>query len=325
MKSGLTTLFLICLLLPAAHANASEIVLLDSVGTRASERASTQSFVVRQRTAILDVDSLYGRQDVESIKLRLFDDTEVTTTRVKARKTSTGSFLYSGKLAGVEGGQIILVAVNRNVYASIYLPVKSGARDDRIIYQIRPEDQRVGGALSKGTKVSSSSPVHVIREIHYSWKTTGGAPDNEGKILELVNLERAADGIPILQYDDKLTSAARGHAQDMAQYDYCSHNRRDGSQFWQSIRATGYASSKVAENVAAGISTPEEAFESLMASPTHRANIINAQFTQIGVAHAASRTGVYHNFWAQEFGAGTQKERPSMLSAAEPNRLAFGF
>jgi len=331
VKSGLATLLFICMFLLAAHANSSDIVLVSSGSVKSgSERALGQSKVIRQRTATLDVDGLCGGQNVKSIKLQLFDDTELTAIRVKARRTSSGALLWSGKLVGVEDSQVILVAESRNVFASIYLPAKTGTMNDRIIYQIRPEDQATssGGMLSKGAKTSSDaflSPMHVIREIHYGCQTVDGVPDAEGKIIELVNLERAADGIPVLQFNDKLAATARGHAQDMALYDYCSHDRRDGRQFWQSIRASGYPVSKLAENVAAGLTTPEEAFESLMGSSPHRANIKDPEFTQIGVGHAVSANGVYHHFWAQEFGAGMQQQRASMLSAADLRRKAFGF
>jgi len=313
VKSVLATLLVTCMFLLAAHADSSDIFPLNPGSVKSgSERALGQSKVIRQRKASVDVDGLYSRHNVESIKLQLFDDIELTAIRVKARRTSDGSLIWSGKLAGVEDGQIILVAQSRNIFASIYLPAKTGNGNDLIIYQIRPEEQAIsaGGMLSKGAKTSSAashSPMHVIREIHYGWKTAGGVPDEEGKLIELVNLERAVDGIPVLQFNDKLAAAARRHAQDMAQYDYCSHDRRDGREFWQSIRASGYPTSKLAENVAAGLATPEETFESLMSSPLHWANIIDPEFTQIGVGHAVGPTGVYHHFWAQEFGAGVQR------------------
>ncbi len=203
----------------------------------------------------------------------MFDDTELTAFQVKVQRIPNGSLLWSGKLPGVEDSQIILVVRDRNVFASIYLPARAGKRNERIIYQIRPVDQAIGrtepgGMLSKGAKASSTpdpSPMHVIREIYCGWKTANGVRGEEGKIIELVNLERAADGIPVLQ------------------------------------------------------------FESLMSSPSHRATIIDPDFTQIGVGHTVSLTGAYHHFWAQEFGAGDQRERTSSLGAADSRRIVLSF
>ena len=90
-------------------------------------------------------------------------------------------------------------------------------------------------------------------------------------------------------------------------HDSCSHELSDGEKFWQNVFDSGYPVSQVGENVAAGIATPEEAFECLLSSPGHRANIMNSNYTQIGVSDAVNRAGAYHYFWAQEFGSASAK------------------
>jgi uncharacterized protein YkwD len=78
------------------------------------------------------------------------------------------------------------------------------------------------------------------------------------------------------------------------------HAGSDGST--PAMRATraGYAWRTVGENVATGQSTPEQVVAEWLDSPRHCSNIMDADFTQMGVAFAASASGVY---WAQVFGA----------------------
>ncbi len=155
--------------------------------------------------------------------------------------------------------------------------------------------------------------LHVIREIEssrtFSDHGLGMLLSEESKIIAPLNLERATEGLPILEYNDRLAATGRGHALDMALHDYSSHDRRDGRKFYECVFGNGYPVSKCGENIAVGLATAEEAFECLISSPGHRANIIDSDFTQIGVGHAINQTSRFHHFWAQDFGAGLSKRQ----------------
>jgi hypothetical protein len=126
----------------------------------------------------------------------------------------------------------------------------------------------------------------------------------EEDVLLLVNQERANHGLPPLVMDDRLLTAAQGHALDMATNNFMSHTGSDGSSARDRIVAAGYTGPSWGENVAAGFSTPGSVVSAWMGSPGHRANILNPGFEHIGVGWSWSGATVYGSYWAQSFGGG---------------------
>ncbi|HEY1016990.1 MAG TPA: CAP domain-containing protein [Herpetosiphonaceae bacterium] len=126
------------------------------------------------------------------------------------------------------------------------------------------------------------------------------------QVIALTNQRRAAAGCRALNHSLELSAAASHHSQDMADHDFFSHTGSDGSTPEQRAAAAGYPGFLFgAENVAAGQATPEQVVAAWMASPGHRANILNCQFRAIGVGYAydpADRFGPYHHYWTQAFG-----------------------
>ncbi|HEX2085495.1 MAG TPA: CAP domain-containing protein, partial [Solirubrobacteraceae bacterium] len=99
-------------------------------------------------------------------------------------------------------------------------------------------------------------------------------------ILCLVNAERTARGLRALRLESRLSRASRAHAADMVVNRYFSHDSRDGRTVLQRVKATGYAGRRgaiVGENLGWGsgsFSTPQSVVDGWMASPGHRANIL---------------------------------------------------
>lgn len=118
---------------------------------------------------------------------------------------------------------------------------------------------------------------------------TSGLTNEEQKALNLLNSDRAANGLPALRVNLRLVNLAESYAQDMINRNYFSHTNPEGlSPFDRMSRASiqyGYAGENLAINSA--IDTAERAF---MNSPGHRANILNGHYTQVGVGvrHAAN-------------------------------------
>ncbi len=109
--------------------------------------------------------------------------------------------------------------------------------------------------------------------------------------LCLVNRERLSHGEAALKPNAHLELAAQGHSADMAAGDYFEHDGRHGDTPLSRMRASGYIfSSKigyaVGENIAwatLGLSTPKAIVAGWMASPGHRANILDATFRESGL------------------------------------------
>lgn len=117
------------------------------------------------------------------------------------------------------------------------------------------------------------------------------------QVIKLVNKERAKEGLPELRYDAKIEKAALVRAKEtVASF---SHTRPDGSSFSTALKEQGVSYRGAGENIAWGQKTPEEVMEGWMNSPGHRANIMNKNFTKIGVGYYQNAQG--RNYWTQLF------------------------
>ena len=105
-----------------------------------------------------------------------------------------------------------------------------------------------------------------------------------------------------VRWNDALALAARRHAEDMARYNYFSHDGDDGSTPAQRIVRAGYRYRSMGENIAGGQQTPEAAVAGWIKSPSHCANLMDPAFTEMGIDYAVSKTSRLGVYWVQEFG-----------------------
>lgn len=137
-------------------------------------------------------------------------------------------------------------------------------------------------------------------------ETASTSSSFEERIVQLVNEARAQNGLAPLTVNLQLMTAAETHSQNMATQDFFSHTGLDGSQVSDRTQAAGYRSTFVGENIGAGYDSAEAAFEGWMSSSGHRDNILNPNYTEIGVGYVleANDTGSvnYNHYWTQVFG-----------------------
>lgn len=122
-------------------------------------------------------------------------------------------------------------------------------------------------------------------------------------ILDLVNAQRALNGIGPLAYHEQLTQAAQAHAANQFTRDcltQLSHTGTDGSDPGDRIARTGLSVRNWAENIACGQRTPEQVMTAWMNSSGHRRNILNSSLTHIGIS--VSRDSDGRLYWVQVFG-----------------------
>lgn len=126
------------------------------------------------------------------------------------------------------------------------------------------------------------------------------------RVLALINIERSNYSLSPLSWNSQLATAAQNHSSSMANNDFYDHTGVDGSP-WERIINSGYQYTTAAENIAAGYLTPDEVVAGWMSSPGHRDNILNPNFTEVGVGYyyLANDTGNvnYHSYWTQNFAA----------------------
>lgn len=117
------------------------------------------------------------------------------------------------------------------------------------------------------------------------------------RVVELVNEERAKAGLKPVTVQKNITAAAQVRAvETVSQF---SHTRPDGTSFSTALKEQGVSYRGSGENIAWGQKTPEQVMNGWMNSAGHRANILNAKFTSIGVGYHQTSGGV--NYWTQLF------------------------
>ncbi len=264
----------------------SGISLFEPTSTHAApavQKPVNSSLVSRMRTVVINPDIL-NVQTSDSIQLNLFEDARYQAIGVHSQKGIGGYLLWTGKISGAENGHVVIVAKDQRVYASIVLASAT--------YQVRPVGQG----------------QHIVRQIRKEGLTgiervPSAVGPSEFRVIQLVNQERMIEGLRPLHYNDRLYDSAHNHSRDMAMANYYSHDSRNGRKFFERIFASGYPVSKCGENIAHGLSSPEEVFEGWMSSPDHRVNIMNAEFTETGVGYASDDSS-RRVYWTQDFGVG---------------------
>lgn len=132
------------------------------------------------------------------------------------------------------------------------------------------------------------------------------------RVLELVNQARARPhrcgwkrfaAAPPLAMSDTLHRAALAHARDMASRSILSHAGGDGSTAGERATRAGYRWRVVGENIAAGQSTPEQVVAEWVRSPRHCINLMDPDFSEMGVAYAAEPASAAGIYWAQVLAA----------------------
>ncbi|HLS23875.1 MAG TPA: CAP domain-containing protein [Pseudogracilibacillus sp.] len=118
----------------------------------------------------------------------------------------------------------------------------------------------------------------------------------ERRMFDLTNEERVKHGLKPFELELEVSRVAREKSNDMAQNRYFDHNSPVYGSPFDMMRAFGITYRTAGENIAMGQRSPEEVVQAWMNSPGHRANILNPNFTHLGVGFVDN--GYY---WTQQF------------------------
>ncbi|WP_078380414.1 CAP domain-containing protein [Sutcliffiella halmapala] len=125
---------------------------------------------------------------------------------------------------------------------------------------------------------------------------TEGISQTEQKVIELTNAERRKNGLSDLKADAPLSNVAREKSKDMKAKNYFSHQSPTYGSPFDMMRDFGISYNTAGENIAMGQRSPEEVVQAWMNSEGHRKNILNGNFTHIGVGYVQDG-----NYWTQMF------------------------
>ena len=149
-------------------------------------------------------------------------------------------------------------------------------------------------------------------------------------LVDLANGDRASNSLSALAVNPVLVAAAQAKANDMAAKGYFAHVSPEGLDPWHWFKEAGYSFTHAGENLAVDFSDSSDVEKAWMNSPSHRENILDAKYTEIGIASAV---GMYEGhetiFVVQEFGtpqavqaqqevvAESVPENPTVIATAE--------
>lgn len=125
------------------------------------------------------------------------------------------------------------------------------------------------------------------------------------EMLDLINKERVKNGAGILKPQKNLVKTSRYFADYLATSDldgsFFDHQEKSGRGPWERCRDFEYPIT-CGENLAAGQLEVKNAFEDLMKSSSHRKNILNPKYCQIGISKSENPKSYYGIYWVQNFG-----------------------
>jgi hypothetical protein len=141
------------------------------------------------------------------------------------------------------------------------------------------------------------------------------------KIVEMTNKERLNAGVSILKENSELDQAALAKATDMFEHNYWAHVSPTGTEPWYFVTQSGYKYQHAGENLARDFSNPTDVVKAWMASPTHRQNLLDDRYRDIGVAVMdGTINGVETTLVVQMFGS-TQTTVAQIASSKVTNPI----
>ncbi|QHJ73619.1 hypothetical protein [Butyrivibrio virus Arian] len=164
------------------------------------------------------------------------------------------------------------------------------------LHKIHPQ-QRVNLPVDGGDGLTVNKSLS-----NHNNATTGEIKASEtraGQILQIVNAERQKAGLKPLEIDETLNTVATVKAKDMAQNHYFSHDSPSYGSPFDLMHAFGVDYKSAGENIAAGQQTPDVVMSDWLHSSGHRANILNKDYTHLGVGFYSG--GDMSPYWVQEF------------------------
>ena len=159
---------------------------------------------------------------------------------------------------------------------------------------------------------SDSGDNSVLAAVATGGDVTCGLPNFQDEMTSRVNAARAAGAVcggvafpPAggLRWNTQLQNAATAHSEDMASHNFFAHQSpTNGSTLRERVPAAGYKYSSVGENLGAGQTSIAQVVSEWLASPSHCATLMKANFVDMGVSCKANAATTYGTYWTMELG-----------------------
>lgn len=201
--------------------------------------------------------------------------------------------------------KFVLISLSIFLFTGLFVPIVSAQGVDT--YTVRPGDTL--WLIAKKYKIGLSEIIEANPQIKnpdliypnqkINIPNIDRIKDIEHQVIQLVNQEREKNGLNPLRPNWQLSRVARHKSQDMRDKHYFSHTSPTYGGPFDMIKAYNISYSYAGENIAMGQTTAWQVMQGWMNSSGHRQNILNPNFTEIGVGYAEGGTGKY--YWTQMF------------------------
>ena len=182
--------------------------------------------------------------------------------------------------------------ISSNVSADTKHTVKSGDTMWKIAVKYKVGTSEI---ISANPQVSNPDMIYPGQILNIP-SLDSTVSDYEAEVVRLVNEARKKEGLSPLTHDWELSRVARYKSQDMKDNKYFAHQSPTYGSPFEMIKAFGISYKSAGENIAKGQRTPQAVFNSWMNSSGHRQNILNPNYTRIGVGYVKDG-----NYWTQIF------------------------
>lgn len=196
----------------------------------------------------------------------------------------------------------------RHTLAHLFHPRRSNNHRARVLHaDVYPILAAMALVVGLGVHLANFIPGQLGDVLGFASSIT------PSQVVELTNQERARVGLKPLQLNATLSQAALSKGQDMFSNQYWAHTSPQGKEPWSFMTEAGYRYQVAGENLARDFGNTPDMVSAWMASPTHKANIVNNRYSEIGVAVIdGTLQGTQTTLVVQMFGS------PRAVAAAVP-------
>jgi len=192
------------------------------------------------------------------------------------------------------------VAMASVLSVSLLVPISAMAADSYTVvagdslWKIAVKTQTgVQELIDANPQLANPDQINVGQKINIP---TNEQASVEQEVVKLVNAERAKAGLPALKEDWELSRVAKYKSQDMHDKNYFDHTSPTYGTPFTMMKNFGITYKSAGENIAKGQQSATEVVNAWMNSAGHRANILNKNYTHIGVGFVKDG-----NYWSQMF------------------------
>jgi uncharacterized protein YkwD len=166
-----------------------------------------------------------------------------------------------------------------------------------------PQEPAAAPEPSSAPVVALAAPTQVVEPPAPAVVASGNASFVD-RVLQLINAARQQEGLVSLSPAAALMEAAQQQAQDMAEAGRLSHTGPNGSTVEGRVQAAGYGSwTELGEVCAAGDASPEAVVADWLASPEHRARLLDPAFTEVGAGYYYLSGSSFEHWWVVDLAA----------------------